>query len=153
MSLVEPSGTRGRVTNPALQDDGGASHCLASVGASARRPRLRLEMDLGSDSDSSEGEDSRAGGGVARWEGGFVVRSGLPGNQGAGGAHGKLVSWESGMAFDGREMEARLEYCTAHNSGGDVDQTTPRIYDGRQQRHHSFLYGSNPQTIETGECS
>lgn len=89
MKPGEPFGTRERATsiNSALQHVGGAS-----TGLSARRPRLRLEMDLGSDSDSSEGEDSRATGSLARWEGGFSVGSGPRGNQGAGGVHSKLVS-------------------------------------------------------------
>lgn len=87
MKPGEPFGTRERAINSALPHVGGAS-----TGLSARRPRLRLEMDLGSDSDSSEGEDSRAAGSLARWEGGFSVGSGLRGNQGAGGAHSKFVS-------------------------------------------------------------
>lgn len=99
MLPVEPFGTRGRAANPALQGAGSASHCLSSVGASAKRPRLRLEMDLGSDSDSSEGEVSRADSGLARRGRGVSVGSGLPGNQGAGGAHSKLMSWDMRIGF------------------------------------------------------
>lgn len=53
-------------------------------------------MDLGSDSDSSEDEGNHAVGGLALWEGGFSVGSGLRSNQGARGGHSKLLSGDAG---------------------------------------------------------